>query len=234
MLNQEQMDFIRKEFEELAKIKYQTLADIAFEDLDFNPFILMLMHLTSADEIAEFMISQRVERSLFTTYGHRIQKIAKVLSQTPKDAGSSEVVMEKDGIVHHIHMKAGPNTVNKGISTDVNLFLEKTRASDPTARIYLGMTYGKRSRVSGIIQRYSQVNWLMGREFWEFITGDPDCARKIFDVACEVAETYRPPGASLTYRQLKLPKMKEIAQEIRRRYGSEESEMWRNLLEDNV
>lgn len=233
-MTEDDLEFVRKEFEELAKIKYQTLEEIKFEDLDFNPFILKLMNLQTADEIAEFMISQRVERSLFTTYGHRIQKIAKRISKTPKQAASSEVVKEKGGRPSYIHLKAGPNTVNKGISEEVNEFLAKTRARDPEASIYLGMTYGKRSRVSSIIQRYAHVNWLMGREFWEFISDDPECAWEIFQIACEVAENYRPTGVALSYRQLKLPKMKEIAEAIQARYGRDEGDMWKNLFEDNV
>jgi len=230
----EEIELVRKEFEELAKIKYQTLEEIAFEDLDFNPFILKLMNLQTADEIAEFMISQRVERSVFTTYGHRIQKIAKVISRTPKGAGSSEVIKEKEGRKNYIHMKAGPNTVNKGISVEVNQLLDKTRAQDPDARIFLGMTYGRRGRVNTIIQRYSHVSWLMGREFWEFISDDPDCARRVFEIACEVTENFKPTGVSLSYRQLKLPKMKEIAEAIKNHYGQDEATMWKNLFEDNV
>ena len=233
-MTSDEIEFVRKEFEGLAEIKFRALEDITFEDLDFNPFILKLMNLKSADEIAEFMISQRVERSLFTTYGHRIQKIAKMLSQTPKDAGSSEIVKEKEGRKNYIQLKAGPNTVNKGISIEVNQFLEKTKATDPDAGLFLGMTYGKRGRVSSIIHRYSHVSWLMGREFWEFISDDPNCARRIFEIACEVAENFKPTGVALSYRQMKLPKMKEIAEEIKHRYGEDEDTMWRNLFEDNV
>lgn len=233
-MNDEQIELVRQHFEALAKIKYEALEEMRFEDLDFNPFLLKLMNLQTADEIAEFMISQRVERSLFTTYGHRIQKIAKVISNTPKGAGSSEIVKEKDGKKSHIHLKAGPNTVNKGISDEVNEFLTRSRASDPEAKIFLGMTYGKRGRVNSIIQRYSHVSWLMGREFWEYISDDPDCARRVFEIACEVAENFRPTGVTLSYRQLKLPKMKEIADAIRARYGADEETMWKNLFEDNV
>jgi len=233
-MTDEQLELVRKHFEELAKIKYQTIEEIKFEDLDFNPYILKLMNLQTADEIAEFMISQRVERSLFTTYGHRIQKIAKDISQTPKGAASSEVIKEKNGRKNHIYMKAGPNTVNKGISEEVNAAFDKTRASDAAAQIFLGMTYGRRGRVNSIIQRYSHVSWLMGREFWEFISDDPDCAKKIFEIACEVAENFRPAGVALSYRQLKLPKMKEISEAIQKHYGRDEKEMWKNLFEDNV
>jgi len=233
-MRDDQIEAIRHEFQELAKIKYQTLEGIAFEDLDFNPFILKLMNLQTAGEIAEFVISQRVERSLVTTYGHRIQKICKLISGTPKEAGSSQVIKEIDGHKHYIHMKAGPNTVNKGISDDVNLFMNKVRAEDPEAKVYLGMSYGKRDRINSITQRYSHVNWLMGREFWTFISDDPDAAQVIFRIACEVADNYRPPGVKLSYRQLKLPKVQEIAESICAHYGSEEAQMWHNLFEDNV
>src|SRR3989338_8062388 len=154
-MTDEQIELVRKQFEEIAKIKYQIIEEIKFEDLDFNPFILKLMNLKTADEIAEFMISQRVERSLFTTYGHRIQKIAKDISQTPKGTASSEVIKEKNGRKNHIYMKAGPNTVNKGISEEVNAAGEKTKAHDPDAQIFLGMTYGRRGRVNTIIHRYA-------------------------------------------------------------------------------
>lgn len=49
------------------------------------------------------------------------------------------------------------------------------------------MCYGNREQVSSIVRRYVQeeggVNWISGREFWEFISDDPQCLEQIYDIA---------------------------------------------------
>jgi hypothetical protein len=62
------------------------------------------------------------------------------------------------------------------------------------------MCYGSRDQVSSIVLKYvaeeGGVEWLAGREFWEFISGDPNCVDEIYAIAAEVGV----PSATLRAR----------------------------------
>lgn len=42
-------------------------------------------------------------------------------------------------------------------------------------------------RVSSIVRKYVEVEWIIGREFWEFVSDDPNCLDEIYAIATEVA-----------------------------------------------
>ena len=63
----------------IAKARHNALKKLTIESLNFNPFLLIILDLNSPDKIAEFMINERLERSVVTSFGTRIQKIAKLI-----------------------------------------------------------------------------------------------------------------------------------------------------------
>jgi hypothetical protein len=94
------------------------------------------------------------------------------------------------------------------------------------------MCYGNEEQVSSIVQRYVQVDYLIGREFWEFISGEPDCIEQIYDIAAEVSRTFVDErGRTLT--QALEEKADELAGEFERLYPASGPEMWQALLDRN-
>jgi hypothetical protein len=222
---------IRQEFTALAKKKYEAVDAIDVEEIDFNPFLLRVLGFETAEEIAEFIVAERLERSLVTSYGTRIQKIAKEISGRGTGVEGADICKELEGRRHYIQLKAGPNTVNKDISSEINKLLSGALRRNHGSVALLGMTYGKRRRVSSIIQRYSNVNWLIGREFWGFISEDKDCAQKIFDIAGELNAVV--PDGGLPFRERYENKIDALAEQIRNKYG-EGHAMWQKLFDDNM
>lgn len=231
MLDERIKKIIKTELQELASKRFQIVDEIRVEDLDFNPYLLCILGFETPEEIAEFMVAQRVERSIVTSYGQRIQKIAKEIAGRGTGVEGADICKEVRGRRYYIQVKAGPNTINKDISSEINRLLSSAIRRNHGSVALLGMTYGKRDRVSSIIQRYSQIDWLIGREFWAFISDDPDCAKKIYEIAREVVQSI--PDGGRPYRDRYKAKVQEIANEIRRRYGDGPG-MWDRLFEDNM
>lgn len=98
------------------------------------------------------------------------------------------------------------------------------------------MCYGNREQVSSIVRRYVQeeggVNWISGREFWEFISDDPQCLEQIYDITDEVGRTFKDPRGQSLFEVVEA-KIKELIKEFEKTYGQSGSEMWKNLLEGN-
>ncbi|WP_165847773.1 PmeII family type II restriction endonuclease [Ammonifex thiophilus] len=220
---------IRRELRAIAEKKYELLGSIKFEELSFNPFLLRLLGLKTPNEIAEFMVAERVERSLVTSYGTHIQRIAQIVAGRGTGVEGADVCKEEGGRRYYIQVKAGPYTVNKDISKQVSdLLTSATRRNSGSAAL-LGMTYGSKEKVSSIVRRYSRVDWLVGREFWGFISGDPDYASKLFKLAAEVAAEVQREKGPFPIRE----KVREIAGRIREEYGKGR-QMWEKLFDDNM
>ena len=191
---------------------------------------MRILNLDSPEKIAEFMINERLERSVVTSFGSRIQKIAKLIGGKGTGVEGGDIFIERTGKRYYIQMKAGPNTPNKDLVRMINqLLLSATRRNAGSIAL-LGMTYGKREKVSNIIRGYSQVDWKIGREFWEFI-GYRGIAQEIYEIIGEVNKEFKEEGK--TFSQLYDEKLDELQEAIRKKYGEEEK-LWERLFKDNM
>src|SRR5690349_12339852 len=87
-MNEAQRKIVAEEFEKLAEAPYLTLKEMKLANLDVNPFLLRALGLSTPEAIAEFMVAQRMERSLVTGFGFKIQTIAKAFTGGTGTAGS--------------------------------------------------------------------------------------------------------------------------------------------------
>jgi ribosomal protein S13 len=225
---------IRRELRAIAEKRYELLESIKFEELSFNPFLLRLLGLEAPEDVALFAVSERIERSLVTSYGAHIQRIAQIVAGRGTGVEGADICKEKRGRRYYIQVKAGPNTVNKDISSQISTLLQSATKRNSGSVALLGMTYGHKEKVSSILQRYSQIGWLVGREFWEFISDDCDCASKLFELAAEVArevQKEQKEGGKGLFSVTE--KVEEVARKIKEKYGEGE-QMWEKLFEDNM
>jgi hypothetical protein len=214
----------------MAQAPVRALKKIQIDTIDLNPFLLRILGLNTPESIAEFCVSQRVERSVVTTYGTRVQRIAKEICGRGTGVEGADICVEEDGRRYYVQIKAGPNTTNKDIVNSINRLLHSAERRDENGVGLLGMTYGTRDRVSSITQRYSSIDWLIGREFWEFISNDPLCAKSIFELAGQVAE--RSANEGELYSDLYKKKVKELADEIGQRYARSDGTIdWEKLFD---
>ncbi len=231
MITEEQIEKIIEELNALAEKAMNVVDGINIDDIDMNPFLLRIMGLSGAEEIAAFIVNQRAERSIVTTFGNRIQKIATIFSEGTGVAGA-DICKTRDNRRYYIQIKSGPKTVNRDITAEISKLLDSARRRNQGSVGLIGMTYGKKERVSGVLRRYSTVDWKIGREFWAFISEEPDCAKIIFDLAGKViSETKKASGGN--FQKRKLEKIKELAKHIEDKYGKGDI-MWDNLFDDNM
>lgn len=176
------------------------------------------------------MINERLERSVVTSFGTRIQKIAKLIGGKGTGVEGGDILIEKGSKRYYIQMKAGPNTPNKDLVNMINQLLRSATRRNAGSIALLGMTYGKRSKVSDIIKRYSHVDWKIGMEFWDFI-GGKGISREIYKIIDEVNKEYSEQG--ITFKELYEERLNSLESAIRERYGEGE-DMWQRLFDDNM
>jgi hypothetical protein len=76
------------------------------------------------------------------------------------------------------------------------------------------------------------VDLKVGREFWEFISGDPNCLAEVLDLAAEAAEQRT--AGSLSFADRVDKKVAALTTDFIGRYGpSLDANVWKRFLADN-
>jgi hypothetical protein len=225
---------VRRIFEEFLKRRIDIIQRLKLKDFNINPFLFRLLSeqlgLKDARSIVEFLLSERFERGATTSAGDMFQKLAGIFCE-PTGVEGADLMKRKEGRYYYIQIKAGPNTVDKDACQKLSRDLRSAQRRHRGAITLFGMAYGSPDQISSIVQKYLDVDeMLIGREFWEFISDDPDCLQELYEIAGEVARTFRDKRGR-TIAQLLKDKLEELTKEFEETYGTEGDEMWQQLLQ---
>lgn len=234
-LDQEKRGQIENIFRQFLHRRAQTIRRLTIDDLNINPFLIRLlaneMGLNDAASIVKWLVNQRLERGTVTSFGIALQNVAKVFSEGTGVEGA-DIMKTKEGKHYYIQVKSGPNTVPKDMAVRITQLLHSAQRRNLGSVALFGMCYGSPQQVCNIVQKYVEVDWLVGRKFWEFISDDPDCIDEIYRIAAEVSESFRDDKGQ-TLRELLDSKVKELQEQFEELYGKSGEEMWENLLRLN-
>jgi hypothetical protein len=226
---------IKQIFQDFLRNRAQTIRHLRIEDLNINPFLIRILAkeigVENADSIVRWLVMQRSMTGANTSFGFCLQEIAKLFTEGTGVEGA-DIQKTKQNRHYHIQIKSGPSTMDKDAVQHMSQLLLSVQRRNRGSVALLGMCYGTREQVMSTVKKYSDVDWLVGREFWEFISDDPGCIDEIYDMAREVGETFRDPHGE-TLSEIIETKSKELGDDFTRRYGKSEGEMWKNLLAGN-
>jgi hypothetical protein len=176
-----------------VRTQIEMLNELSLDKLSPNPFLIQCLNLRTPREVVGLNVYMFATRSIVTSMGFFVEKL---LLASSDDAYECEkpwdiLKLDRSGEKHWIQIKSGPNDMDADqIRHWRKLIAKKIKAGD---RAYIGMTYGKRSSKSvtmGLFQTYLP-DWkkktLIGRELWDFISGDRTYHERIFPVLAEGA-----------------------------------------------
>ncbi len=234
-LTPEQRTVIRSIFEDFLRQRIARVQELSITDLNINPFLIRLlaaqMGFQDTRSLVTWLVQQRLERGTVTAFGQAIQKVAQVFSEGTGVEGA-DIMKTKAGRHHYIQVKSGPNTIPKDMAARISQLLRSAQRRNRGSVALLGMTYGNPEQVSSIVRKYMEVDWLIGRKFWEFISDDPECMAEIYAIAGEVGDTFET-EEGYTLAEVIEKKLDELTQEFEEEYGKELSDVWTHLLEKN-
>ncbi len=238
-LDDEKRRQIEQIFRRFLLNRVKTVRRLKLGDLDINPFLIRILShelgLDNSGAIVRWLVGQRLERGTVTSFGIALQDSARVFSEGTGFEGA-DILKTKEGRHHHIQVKSGPNTIPKDLGVRIAQLLRSAQRRNRGSLALYGMCYGSKARVSSIVKKYVQreggVDWISGREFWEFISDDPQCMEEIYEIAAHIGRTFKDPkGQSLC--EVIEAKIEQLTKEFEKIYGKSGSSMWRKLLEDN-
>jgi hypothetical protein len=227
---------VRQIFEDFLRRRINTVQRIRLKDFNINPFLFRLlseqMGLNDARSILKFLLHERFERGAVTSAGDMFQKLAAIFCE-PTGVEGADLLKRKEGRYYYIYIqvKAGPNTVDKDACIKLSRDLRSAQRRHPGSITVFGMAYGSEEQVSNIVRSYLDVDMkLIGKDFWAFISDDPDCLVELYEIAGEVARTFRDKKGR-TIAQLLQDKLEQLVKEFEVTYGSGGDEMWQQLLQ---
>jgi hypothetical protein len=237
---------------EFTKKVEKLISEINVEQLmegGLNPYLIAALNIRDFEEIAELFVYKRVERSLGTSFGNVIEAfLAELLGgrsgkEDPRCKRGSklkhwicwwDIVIEREverggkkyrGVV--LSIKSGPADVNKDI---VSEFIRHAKEAEAAGyKPYLVLTYGKRAfevavstlKTEGLDPR---DYLLVGRELFGEFLGDPNYYERVIDAIREVSA-----GVEVGVFDRIEKKIKEIAEELKKRYGNDLSKFLKDL-----
>jgi len=230
---------IKQVFQNFIANRAKTIRRLKIQDLNINPFLIRIlskeMGLNDSKAIVKWLVNQRMERGTVTSFGNALQDAAKVFSEGTGVEGA-DILKTKKTRHYHIQVKSGPNTIPKDLGVRISQLLRSAQRRNRGSVALFGMCYGSKEQVSGIVKKYVEkeggVDWLTGKEFWEFISDEPSCIEEIYELAAEVAENFRD-SQGQTLSGILNNKIEELQKQFEELYGDKAERIWSNLLTHN-
>ena len=171
-------------------------------EFDYNPFLINYLAMllggdTSSESLAKALIYPRaLGTSINTTFGTLIQRY--ITKFFPESFGSTtdgidiEFIDRLDGRRKYCQLKAGPQTINDpDVKTITDHFIglknlaRTNNVTIATTDMIVGILYGK--KMSGCYKEVDrEYPGLMGKDFWEHLTGDSSFYGRIVKVFADV------------------------------------------------
>jgi len=217
MAGEEKTEQIKEIIKEKIREWYDKVENLKLEDLEPNIFLAQALNLKNAREFIDFYVNQHVQRSLVTSFGFLIEKICAVIGNAEKVKGIKGADIRKNN--HYIQVKSGPISCNRDMAEKISQDQREIKENNPNAITCLGLTYGKKEDVFGIISSYYEGDKiLVGKEFWEFLSGDPEAYKKVLRAFKEASEDVLNEKGK-TIIELRKEKTEELTKEWIKKYG---------------
>ncbi|OGX27030.1 MAG: hypothetical protein A2Y03_00495 [Omnitrophica WOR_2 bacterium GWF2_38_59] len=180
------IDFLAKQF---IRRQVQTLNKMEFDNLDINPLLARALALKSPEEIIRFNLYQSITRSVVTSWGNMVERMLMFSGcelegiKIGIKGREPDLVKKRDGKIHCFQIKSGPNTMNVDMIESLNKVIEAVEKNGHLG--WLGMTYGRKNRISAqILGNLKDVGTKskIGRELWDFISETKDYHKKVIKI----------------------------------------------------
>ena len=221
----------------------ENMNELTLDKLTINPFLVRALNYNTPEEIVEFCVNQRLQRSAATAFGSLIEKkVVKLFAESAK-IPDIDLKFKRNGEAYYMQMKSGPEGFTGPALTKTVETMEKLKQKDPHCHTVVAFAYGTPAKVSkvwgsildGAVKEGKVDKVLVGRAFWKFVLEDPDGYKVILDLfeKAGLAETVTLSGERRTLEKARREAYERILEEFKKRYG-EGPEAIQRMIEDNV
>ena len=226
---------IKKHTRDFLEKRLETIQKIRFEDFEINPYLIASVKnqlgMKKQRDLARWLVTQRSERGMVTSFGSTLQKIAKEFSDEPTTSGFT-MTLKKRSKKYNIVVTSGPNPYAKGPMIDLRNKLLESKKTDPGSIPIFGMCYGDDDSLSSIVKNeLTDVQYYVGRRFWEFISGNKNCRDEIIKIIYDMASHFQD-LEKRTIQKITNGKIEQLEESLKDRYGRNPNKFWKSILKD--
>jgi hypothetical protein len=230
--------------------KVRKLIDAESTDVNLNPFLMLMLapayNIFSPFEAAEHVQNSKLHHGDSTAFGKFVE--TKILphfgARGPYEKkskkslfGPIDLETTVEGRRYLVSLKAGPWTMNQAHANEmIDKFPKIHRKTG--ADIIIGIVYGKRDRLNGkpkLVETNTggYTHTLVGREFWEFMTGVRHAHEELFRAIRAAQGRFSEKHGGKTFYEQMIEARLTLAASIRDVFGleGEEAEMWEKIFE---
>jgi len=230
------------------KLLAEDFKDIA--DTNFNPFLLLITapvyNIYSPLEVAERLQLAKAFHGDDTAFGRfGEEKLLPLFgAKEPAEKGEKKAAWEPidkeltvEGSRYLISVKSGPWTMNQ---SHANAMIDKFQAihDETNCRIMIGIMYGRYQNLNNkpalVAQGLGSPPWfdyLMGRDFWEFVSGVKDVHKHIFKAIRQAQREFAEAHKDETFHEKLVGNRLKIAASLRKAFNVvEEKDFWETLF----
>ena len=225
---------IQMHFEKFLNNKINTLMDMSVTDIEINPFLIATisnqLRIRTSRDLAKWLIRQRLERGMVTSFGSTLQNIAKEFCNE-KPLPNITARITRDGKIYNLIIKSGSNH-NIQVTRSIQKALLHAKKIEPDSVPVFGICYGNKKMIGPIVKKYtSGIQLLVGRHFWDFVSDNPNYYNQILKIAIRVDKNYVDPNVG-SLRHVMEQKIDNLDEEIKRIYANTGNSIWNDILED--
>jgi len=205
-----------------------TLEELELDKIEINPFLAKALSLKTANEIITFNVYQSVTRSIVTSWGMMVENFLIYAGAeknkhtfTTKEGANPDLKKANASGYEYFQIKSGPNTMNVSMVNSLNDVITEMKKSGEIC--YLGMTYGKRNRISSQITNYLKdvsSSTLIGKELWDHISEEKNYHKKVIGAISNATNGM----LKKSFSQMMNDKISEINKQWVKKYGKKSLE----------
>ena len=227
-------NYIRGLARDFTRRQVTNISSLSLDSLNINPLLIRSLNLKTPLEVLEFNVSAAVSRSIVTSMGFFVQDLLEVTSDEVERVRSGWDLVKHgpNGTNHWIQVKSGTNDMDK--DQIIYWLHEIKKVEDKGDNGYIGMTYGKRGNSTvtlSLMKKYlpnMDMRTLVGRELWDFLSGDDKFHLRLFDSLRVSAAKIL--GSRSIQEEIK-NKIRDLLAEFEQKYGRGEEGV-KNYIDD--
>lgn len=236
--------------------RFETLAN-DFDDIsktNFNPFLLLITapvyNIFSPFEVAERLQFAKAFHGDDTAFGRMAEeKFLNILGATsPPEKRSADAEVRRLWSPIDLHaeiddqrflmsIKAGPWTMNQSHADEMIAKFRQLREATG-ANIIIGITYGRYRNLNNkpalVARELGNADWydfLVGKDFWEFVSGVEGVHKEIFAAIREAQRKFAKEHSDETFSERLVGNRLKIATSLRKKFSLQaDDDFWGTLF----
>jgi len=198
-----QENFIRILTNHFISKQLLMIENLGLETLNINPILSGALNLNNETDLIRYYTYQAISRSIVTSVGFLVQNLLLYSSDCVFEGKNDDlgdetkwdlVVKKLDQVKAYLEIKSGTNDVDKA---QIHHYIREIEFIEEQGyKAYIGETYGKRENQTVTHSLYESYlpDWgnrtLIGKELWEFVSGQPDYHIRLMDNLFETSSAF--------------------------------------------